>query len=333
MESNIERLHTDAPRKKKALTINSKLLLSLYVVVPALLVIALTDYWFFDAALREKFIPAVPSQWAYWTVLFNLPHIIASWVTFADKEYLRHYRREFSFYLPITVLLVFVVHQLVGGSLAFIILGFYTMYHVLSQQFGISLFLMDVKPTADYEWWRWLSSVGAMAIYAIVFNIDTIRQTEFAGLTYSEWCLLFAGVCLGLSLVFSERIRRRAKYKCGVVYMQANVIMLFACFVVAKLEYFAFVIMMPRIVHDITAFVVYATHDQNRNRNVTVNYIYKALSFTKLPFFMLSPLIAISIAYPLTNSSYNKGIELIIFSLTYFHYFSHVFDSSYSATD
>jgi len=320
----VQGLQAAALEKHNVFYIQGKWLLALYAVVPILALIVIMDIWLFDVELKAQYLPDHPARWAYWALIFNLPHIIGSWVTFADKEYLQHYRRQFSHVLPIVFLLVLIVHEILGGMFAFVVFGFYTMYHVLSQQFGISMLLMGVRPSSNYEWWRWTSSVGAMFLYVIIFTGEATHQYEFGGIKFNDWCLLLASIFLIISSLFAAKLAKQAKHQIGVVYLWANVIMLFACLGAAKLEYFAFVVIIPRIVHDLTAFTMYAAHDQNRNKDQPVNYIYRFLSFTKLPYYILCPLVAICIAYPLTTSPSHIA-DIIVLTLTYFHYYFEAF--------
>ncbi len=321
MESAIQAARIE---NRNVFCVQGKWLLALYLVVPILLSITIIDYWLFDATLQVNYLPDNPAHWAYWSLVFNLPHIVASWVTFADKEYLRHYRRQFTFNLPIVFLMVLLLHALIGGMIAFVIFGFYTMYHVLSQQFGLSMLLMGVRPSKSYELWRWLSAVGAMFLYAIIFASEAMRHSMVFGFEFSDGCLMLSAIFFVVSVVFAVRISRRSNYRIGVFYLWANVGMLFSCLIAAKLGYFVVVVMVPRIVHDLTAFIVYSTHDQNRNKDQPVNYIYRALSITRLPYYVLCPLVAIGIAYPLTTSS-SQVASVVILTLTYFHYYFEAF--------
>lgn len=113
---------------------------------------------------------------------------------------------------------------------------------------------------------------------------------------------------------------KAAKNRLGIWYLWSNVAMVFACFIAVWFNYYAFVIVIPRVIHDITAFIVYATHDNNRNKDKPVNIFYRLTAFTRLPPWILCPIIAIAIAYPMVHFK-SQILTFIVFTLIYFHYY------------
>ena len=70
-----------------------RLLLGLYAVVPAAIGAALVDGALLGCQLRHA-LPPLPDHLPYWTLVFNLPHVVASTLLLADREYLAHYHQE-----------------------------------------------------------------------------------------------------------------------------------------------------------------------------------------------------------------------------------------------
>src|SRR5690606_2243514 len=68
--------------------IDRRWLLALYAVIPLSLLLVISDAWLFDGHVIYQHIPTQPEDWPFWTVIFGLPHIIASLITMADREYL-----------------------------------------------------------------------------------------------------------------------------------------------------------------------------------------------------------------------------------------------------
>jgi hypothetical protein len=303
-----------------SVNIDCRLLLSLYFIIPVALVVVALDQLFLGQAMLTGMFSMDPSRWAFWTLIFNLPHIVASWVTFADKAYIRHYRSEFTVALPIVVLLTIVLHVFIGGAVAFLVSAIYTMYHVLSQQFGITIMMLGIKPNNVYRWWRWLSIIGTLFIYLVIYGGSDVETANVLDVLAPQLSIAAASLFLGASVFFAYQLDKQSELKLGKYYLWSNVAMVFSCLIVARLGYIAFVIMIPRILHDITAFIVYITHDDNRNRKKTVNYVYKLTSFSKLPYWLLCPATAILMAYALTTV-HNIYVSTFIFAITYFHYY------------
>jgi hypothetical protein len=77
-------------------TIPRKIFLFAYLIVPLLVAVVLVDTYYLDAVLRPSFgigalfIPA-------YIFIFDLPHIMASFIGFFDKEYVSYYKKHLFF--------------------------------------------------------------------------------------------------------------------------------------------------------------------------------------------------------------------------------------------
>ncbi len=304
----------------QAIVVNCRYLLYLYAVIPFIFIVVSVDFLFLENYLLTSFVPDDPRRWAVWTIVFNIPHIVASWVTFAERQYLVHYRPLFLKTLPIFIVLVYLVHFQFGGEIAFAVFAFYTMYHVLSQQFGLSLMMMRVRPSLDFHLWRIFSVLGTLCVYSVVYGKHLFSIYRIHGIELYDYAMFFGLLFLCLSVPYAFRLSKKSQNQLGSWYLWSNVLMVFSCYLVLYLGYYAFVIVIPRVVHDITAFIVYITHDSNRNREKQVNYFYRLTAFTRLPIWLLCPLIAMALAYPLVHSS-NDIVAFITLVLIYFHYY------------
>ena len=296
------------PRMAKTFQVKSPLLLSLYGIIPLSFLIVLADYLFFGFQLRDKYLPNNPAALVMWAVIFNFPHIVSSMVTLADDEYIPFYKKRLTKALLIIVISVLTVNILfplalpgpaamVTTLLFFAVFATYTMYHVLSQQFGITMMLMQAKPGGrDYEIWRWLATVAATSMYAMVFVRYNLEAVNIAGYTAYQLAQGLAGIFVALAVIQGFRLSRQSKRELGSWYMYSNLAMLIATYSFLLMGYGIFVIAIPRFVHDLTAFMIYSVHDQNRNREVQHNYVYKYLSFLKIPPLILCPILAIALA-------------------------------------
>ena len=96
MENNI----TEANKK---VVIPKKFLLSIYLVLPLLFFIFVVDVFRFDSSLLP-YMGLSSMLLPLYILFFELPHIFASFFGFFDREYLSHYKRELSFYLPVILI-------------------------------------------------------------------------------------------------------------------------------------------------------------------------------------------------------------------------------------
>ncbi|NRB40491.1 MAG: hypothetical protein HRU20_18820 [Pseudomonadales bacterium] len=296
-------------------------LLSLYGIIPLTLLIAGVDHFFLDSLLIENYLPSNPASLLLWAIIFNFPHIISSFVTLADDEYIPYYKKRFSRALMIIVsvvvginmLLPWIVPALVANvvyALFFAFFAAYTMYHVLSQQFGIGMMLMKAKPGPIYEWWRYLSTIATTAMYAMVFARVPLMEVPFGVYSLFDAVMLFAGVFVVLAVAVGFYFTRGSKSRLGTWYIYSNLMMLLVTYGFMHAGYDIFVLLIPRFVHDMTAFMIYSTHDQNRNREVQHNYIYRFLSFIPLTPFVLCPIIAIILANFIECSAFLLDLSL-----------------------
>ena len=296
------------PLAARNFRVSSPLLLSLYLIIPFCAVLVVADTLWFGHQLRDVYLPSNPATLLVWAVVFNFPHIVSSLVTLADDEYIPFYRQRFTRALLIISIAVLTVNVLfpllfprnLAVATHFLFFGFfatYTMYHVLSQQFGIGMMLMRARPGGrGYEAWRWLATLAATTMYGLVFVPYQTQKIQLGGMPLYQLAEAAAGVLVLLAVIQGFRLSRQSQRRLGSWYIYSNLVMLLATYTFLKLDYGIFVIAIPRFVHDLTAFIIYSTHDQNRNREVQHNYIYRALSFLKIPPLVLCPILAIVLA-------------------------------------
>src|SRR5690606_15601708 len=111
-------------------------LLAFNAVIPLALGIIALDALFFGDAIR-RFLPSKPEDYLWFAFVFNFPHIMGSMVTYADKEYMAAYKKPL---LTGTALCIFgslAAVAVFGMNVFFIFVGFYTIYHLMMQQYGI----------------------------------------------------------------------------------------------------------------------------------------------------------------------------------------------------
>lgn len=299
-------------------------LLALYAIIPLALAVVIVDAVMLDGILLRQYLPADPERWPFWTVVFGLPHIIASLLTMADKEYLSHYRH--SLFWPLAVFALIAAGGYFGPQpharqLLFIFFAFYTIYHVLAQQLGLTLMMLGTPPSLTYRLWKWLSVFAGFAIYVNVYGQARLGHWAIGPLSlYELLAYAAAALCAG-TIVQALRLSRTAKHAVGIWYLWGNVALLASAFLINEIGYTLFVILVPRVIHDVTAYMVYITHDTNRNRERPVNLVYRLTCFTRLPPVLLLPLLSVAIAYLLSSYQHYALVGIVILTLSFLHYY------------
>jgi hypothetical protein len=305
----------NVPFSQRNFAVSSNLLLALYAVVPLSILLALVDQWFLSGVLRDEYLPTNPSTLIWWAIIFNFPHIVSSLVTLADEEYIKFYKARFIKALLVITAGVFTINFIVPqllpgqpslmiGMLFFVFFSAYTMYHVLSQQFGIGMMLMKVRPTKQYEAWRWLATLATTIMYAMVFAKWGDKPFMNTPFSFYQWLGFAAGFFIVLSVIQGFYLTLGSQRQLGTWYVYSNLLMMICTYALLMMGYQFFVIAIPRFVHDLTAFIIYSTHDQNRNRQVRRNYIYRWLKFIPIPVMFLCPLLAIALAHSVQCGSF-----------------------------
>ncbi len=311
--SAVTHINNDAP--VKMCQVKGQLLLSLYLIIPACFLVALIDYLFLETQLRDRWLPTDPVKLIFWAILFNFPHIVSSMVTLADKEYLQFYKRKFLFGLALIVTAVLSIDLIAPLILPkatsyniyiglFIFASVYTMYHVLSQQLGIGVMLMKLPRTIKFESLRILSTIAGTLMYLNIYGYNILARLDVGIFSGNEVVKFLAGAFVILAIIQGVFITRGSKSRLGTWYIYSNLVMLLAVYVFLWLDYRIFVIAIPRFVHDITAFIIYSVHDQNRNATVKHNYIYRWLSFLPVAPIVLCSVLAVFLANAIECGTY-----------------------------
>jgi uncharacterized membrane protein YiaA len=180
---------------------------------------------------------------------------------------------------------------------------------------------MNTAPTRAFKAWKWTALVSGVAIYLALFRELGLGQIWLGAIYLDEFLHYMAGVLSAVLIVLAVFVQRQSRTRIGRWYMWANVAMICSIFWVNELGYTLFVILVPRVIHDVTAFSVYITHDTNRNRGEPKNAVYRATRFTRLPPVILLPLLSIGLAYGLTvNEQYPLALILIT-TMNFLHYY------------
>lgn len=317
-----------ATSEQLAHSIDCRWLLALYALIPLCLLGIVIDILVLDGQAIQQYLPNKPEQWPFWTVIFGLPHIIASLLTMADREYLSFYRRTLLWPLVFFAVITSAGHfgpQPISYNLLFILLAFYTIYHVLAQQLGLTLMMMGTAPDRLFRYWKWTSILAGFAIYINVYGQAHISNAAFdVGALRVDVYQLFtwvAALFCAAQVLFAWRLSARARHRIGVWYLWSNVALITSALLINHIGYTLFVILIPRVIHDLTAYSVYITHDRNRNRQGPVNVFYQLTGFSRLPPLLLLPILSIAIAFLLSSHQHYPVVSIAILTVSFLHYY------------
>lgn len=284
-----------------------------HAIVPLLFAVLLIDWWFLDNAWQPYL------QWNLTTLgiyllVFELPHIVASFFSYADKEYVQHYRKRL---LLVPIIIV------VGLSLfwynfflAYVLYAFLTMYHVTRQQTGITAMLLK-RSSLLHHTWSWLMIIAYT--YGLLMVFET---TQYSGDVIVNQTVLNLVVTLFLFVTLWYAAVMRGVSREGWWYFVMTSVVALCAFLFMGLGYGFLAILAVRFVHDITAFIFYTVHDVNRNRDVTHNIIYQYLVPLGLPQLIVTPIGAIVLAATLRYGLEVLGYAtVILFTFGFVHYY------------
>ena len=172
------------PQYGNPLTISSKVLLGIYLIVPAAYLIVLVDILFLNQVLMTS-LPYSPEALRLFTVFFVLPHIIASAMTLLDREYAGYYKLKLGIALPIICIVTVGLPFFLGQQMTFIVYAVYTIYHVLGQQIGVSRLLMR-NVDNNFWTWKWLGIGRSIPVYFYMFrsNLPPYMRADWFSI---EW--------------------------------------------------------------------------------------------------------------------------------------------------
>lgn len=286
--------------------ISKRLLLSIYLIIPAVWLVVAIDVGYLHGYLR-KALPASPEDFYWFTAFFVIPHVLASQFTFYDREYLNAYRKQLQIGLPLVLAGAVILYRFDHGSHGVIFIAV-TMWHLIAQQVGIARSLVGETSRA-FTVWRWLT----IAVFT-------------AGITgiLGPWLIWVGTPLLLTTTLLTFHVSRLTAQKVARHYLWANQGMALSAAFLSVGGYWFFSVLIPRVIHDGTAWVFYLTHDHNRNLEGLHNRLYRAFAFAHLPLVVLVPGLAFGL-----NAALNQDIGVfyhaVAIPISLFHYYSESF--------
>jgi len=331
---SVPSLALDYPASCNKLSLSFRFLLGLYLIVPLSLSIIWLDRMQFDSALRE-WLPTSPGHFLLFQLFFGTPHIIASNVLLvSNRDYFQTFKRKI-IGMTLFIAVFFGIGSLfIPYRVLYVISACWTVYHVLKQQLGIA------KPACRLPSWAFhLQLVGCVGagifIYLGVFLKNSL--TDDQSLLIAEiardltWCLLLATLLC----------HKYVKTLFGQTFLWANTLLVVSTWYVYSEGYYFIAILIPRLVHDITAYSFYITHDVNRHGETPRNRLFNWAKACRLPVVIVLPLLSFALTYllqaygdvwvnwilqTLFATEFHKAVTLgLIGYLALMHYYTETF--------
>lgn len=279
-----------------------------YLIIPVLAVACLIDFYFFNEGLK-KALPTQIESLLILNLLFNLPHILASEITLARKEYIQTYIQ------PILILVILccvftVVFTILFPDSVLLWFAILTIAHVVGQQFGLCASLANV-PLRLFNLWKYLGIILGIFQYLKIYKVrlpisDNVAMNLF-------WILSTVFSIMAVYLFFKQKNKEGRQLTLG----NWAIVMTPAFFL--QLGYPVFTSFIPRFVHDVTAFYAYYVHNYNvRQEKNDSGKRMEAFQFLTLVCFTF--LIPVVLAAPFTLGWLGHYGVMFTLMASLFHY-------------
>jgi hypothetical protein len=290
-----------------------------YAIIPLSILMILVDVLFLNRYL-QKTLPLRPESLVWFALVFELPHIFASAILLADVEYIRFYGKKIILGLVILAMSLFVLPLFIPFRVIFALVGVFTIYHVIGQQLGINGALLRKKGRLFNTWKVCCIIIGSLLFWGALMQKSSFGDYFWIIQTLPALLFIYA-------LYLGKHLKAGGVPKIGLDYMRLNHLMILSALIFFWIGYPFFVLLIPRVVHDLTAFAYYITHDKNRNSLKCKNIIHIPFRKLGIPIYLITPLLAIimGVAFRhVLHADYHRMVWIYYF-LSAFHFFTEAF--------
>jgi hypothetical protein len=282
----------ELPLEARKIAVSFRLLLGLYVIIPLCMLLQLLDSWFWQGALQAS-LPSSPTHLLLFQIIFGTPHIIASSIVLlSNRDYLTVYQSKLLWMTAALAVFFGVGSLFIPYRVFYVLVATWTVYHVLKQQHGVARGVCRLPDWAFYLL-LWLSVSAGLFIYVGVFLKNSLEVQQVV------WIKSSAGVlCAGL-VVSALYCQRYVNTAFGKWFLVSNVLLVLSSFYFYTQQYYFFAILVPRLVHDATAYIFYVTHDYNKHHQHPQNFIYLIAERCRVSIFVVLPVLSFLLAFVL----------------------------------
>jgi hypothetical protein len=301
-----------ANNKTAVIPIRRSWVMAVFLCAPVMFSVAIWDYYFNNGSLLP-YMGFSTFFFPLYILIFEMPHIVASLLGFADKGYYRSYKKHLTYWLPILLVGMGLLYY-IDSEFAIAVYLVVTMYHVIRQLTGVGHFF-DVPKNILHEIWTWILIVGTSIIY-VAFWLHHNPGANSAWINFGSLLVLLLGS------LFAVLIAWRKRSFWALAYLGAVTIMFFFSLSILSLGYLFFSFFIVRIVHDVTAFMFYITHDMNRSLGDCKNFIYQIVPFKPWSLVLMVPLLAIALGFTVRFVVDNTAVTfLVVMMIGVMHYY------------
>ncbi len=293
--------------------VSLKWLLALYSIIPLCLILQLIDRFLFSGTWLNG-LPTAPQHFILFQFLFGTPHIIASAIIItSNDDYFHHYKRRL-FLMSLFIMLFFGLTSLfLPYRFLYILVASVTVFHVLKQQFGLARGVCKL-PDIEFYTLLILSLSAGILIYMGIFlyKVLTVNQAEII-----QWA---AGlICLFIVLI-SFYCQRYSNSIIGKGFLWGNTLLVISSFYLYQQNYFFLAILVPRLIHDATAFYCYVVHDYNKHHGAPKNLLYKVAQKVNLSCFVVLPITTLGLTFILQSygDAYFNQLTMFLFGTDFY---------------
>ncbi|WP_305907152.1 hypothetical protein Q9L42_017480 [Methylomarinum sp. Ch1-1] len=284
------------------LAVSFRLLMGLYLIIPLCLLIKWVDGWFWGGYLLTH-LPSSPTHYLLFQILFGTPHIVASAILLAsNSEYVHFYKNKILAMTAFIIVFFGIGSLFIPYKVLYLITASWTVYHVLKQQHGIGKGVCRLPAWAFYLL-LWLSVAAGIFIYVGIFLKNSLDAQQ------SEWIRQIAATLTALLVVASIASQRQVQTTFGKFFMWGNTLLIVSSFYLYTQQYYFLAILIPRLVHDATAYIFYVTHDYNKHHRQPRNWLYQYAARCNVHVFIVLPVLSFLLAFLLQA----YGDELVNF--------------------
>ncbi len=286
--------------------------LSTYLIIPILALVSISDLFFFNNRIKNS-LPMSLEDILVFNIIFNLPHIFGSSLALARKTYVRHYKKEILIGIILSCLICLFWFSPFQET-AISIFSVLTINHVIGQQMGLGFSFFTGKRFVYLVWQYFGIFIGVLQFFDLYkfWSILNIFQPLTAiSLLLVPYCFL----CL--------HIIKNQKNKLGRWLATGNSLLILSPIAFYISGYMLFTSLIPRFIHDTTAFYAYFVHNFNfaRNDNPVKNKMRGLIPF--LAFYTI--FLPIILSAPVSLNWFG-GYSLVIgVFISSFHYYTEHF--------
>jgi hypothetical protein len=184
----------------------------------------------------------------------------------------------------------FVGNMLLPYRYLYVMVATWTVFHVLKQQYGVSKGICQM-PSHVFWVLLCLSILVGVIIYVGIFLRQSLEPEQIYWIKH-----VAAWGCIVL-LAAAVACQHYVKTSFGRWFYWANIFLVITSFYLFAMQQYFMAILVPRFVHDATAYVFYVTHDYNKHARQPQNFIYRAAARCNVHIFVVLPVISFLMAF------------------------------------